>query len=353
MKAIVTGGAGFIGSAVVRQMIEEDGADVVNLDACTYAANLRNVAQVADSSRYCLEQVDIRDAAAVRGVFERHRPDAVIHLAAETHVDRSIEGPAEFISTNVVGTGVMLDAALAYWSGLESAAKDAFRFIHVSTDEVYGSLGPTGLFTERSPYQPSSPYSASKAGSDHLARAWEETYGLPVIVTNCTNNYGPFQFPEKLIPLLTIKALRNEPLPVYGKGDNVRDWLYVEDHARALRLVLEKGKPGRTYNIGGQCERSNIDVVRAICGILDRLSRRADGKPHDSAITFVADRPGHDFRYAMDISRIQSEIGWSPSADFDHLLERTVTWYLEHPEYWQDALAAKYAGERLGISRKQ
>jgi len=349
-KILVTGGAGFIGSAVVRQLVTA-GHQVINLDALTYAANLDNVAGVAGSRRYVLEQADIRDAPAMAEIFARHAPDAVIHLAAESHVDRSIDAPDAFIQTNVVGTHVLLQAARAHRDALPSARRDSFRFVHVSTDEVYGSLGPEGLFTEDTPYRPNSPYSASKAASDHLARAWFETYGLPVVITNCTNNYGPYQFPEKLIPLMILKGLRAESFPVYGKGENVRDWLYVEDHAEAIRLVLRDGRPGRTYNIGGRCERSNMEVVRALCALLDELAPRSDGAPHIDALTFVADRPGHDLRYAMDISRIESELGWTPTMTFETGLRATVEWYLANREWWQRIESGVYRGARLGLAR--
>ena len=349
-KILVTGGAGFIGSAVVRQLVGA-GHHVINLDALTYAANLDNVASVAESGRYVLEQADICDAAAMADIFARHLPDAVIHLAAESHVDRSIDAPDAFIQTNIVGTHHLLQAARAHRDAQPSDRRDAFRFIHVSTDEVYGSLGAEGLFTEDTPYRPNSPYSASKAASDHLARAWFETYGLPVIITNCTNNYGPYQFPEKLIPLMILKGLRAERFPIYGKGENVRDWLYVEDHAAAIRLVLREGRPGRTYNIGGQCERANIDVVRALCALLDELAPRADGTPHADAMEFVDDRPGHDLRYAMDIGRIERELGWTPTMTFETGLRATVEWYLANREWWQRIESGVYRGARLGLAR--
>ncbi|MGE4527162.1 MAG: dTDP-glucose 4,6-dehydratase [Rhodospirillaceae bacterium] len=344
MKVMVTGGAGFIGSAVVRRLCAA-GAAVVNLDALTYAANLDNVAGCGS----ILEVADIRDAAAMAAAFDRHQPDAVIHLAAESHVDRSIDGPMEFVTTNVVGTATLLGAARAYWQGLPAARRAAFRFLHVSTDEVYGTLGAEGLFTEDTPYRPNSPYSASKAGSDHLARAWHETYGLPVLVTNCSNNYGPYQFPEKLIPLMILKGLAGDPLPVYGNGANVRDWLYVEDHAEALCLVLEKGVPGRAYNIGGACEKTNLEVVRELCALLDARAPLPDGKAHADLISFVADRPGHDLRYAMDISRIGAELGWSPRENFASGLARTLDWYLGNRAWWQRVLDGSYRGERLGL----
>lgn len=351
MKILVTGGAGFIGSAVVRQFINETEATVINVDKLTYAGNLESVAEVAASPRYRFERVDICDAAAVRRLFAQHRPDAVMHLAAESHVDRSIDGPAQFIETNIVGTYTLLEAAREYWNALAGAKKDAFRFHHISTDEVYGTLGADGYFTEETPYQPNSPYSASKASSDHLVRAWHHTYGLPVVTTNCSNNYGPYHFPEKLIPLVIIKALRGEPLPVYGRGDNVRDWLYVEDHARALRLVLEKGQTGETYNVGGHNERTNLQVVQTICALLDELLPQSAHRPHAQLITFVTDRPGHDKRYAIDAGKIERELGWRPQESFDSGLRKTVQWYLDNRMWWQRVLDGSYRGERLGLTR--
>lgn len=351
MKILVTGGAGFIGSAVIRHWVDVKDADVVNVDTLTYAANVSNVASVSWSPRYCFERVDIRDRASLVRVVEKHRPDCILHLAAETHVDRSIDGPLAFVETNVMGTAVLLDVAHAYWAGLDRDSKARFRFVHVSTDEVYGTLGEDGSFSEESAYRPNSPYAASKAASDHLARAWHETYRLPVIVTNCSNNFGPYQFPEKLIPLMIIKALRSEQLPVYGAGKNIRDWLYVEDHARALWEVMSRGEAGRTYNIGGNCERTNLEVVETICSILDRHAPRADGRRHRSAINFVTDRPGHDFRYAVDCRRIGQELGWFPSPNFESLLESTVLWYLENREWWEEILDQKYGTNRLGAVR--
>lgn len=350
MKVLVTGGAGFIGSAVVRQLIGA-GTSIVNVDALTYAANLANLEAVAGTPRYFLEHADIRDMSALRRIFDTHHPDAVIHLAAETHVDRSIDGPAAFLETNIIGSYNMLEAALGYWRNLPIDDRKAFRFIHVSTDEVYGSLGDDGLFDEETPYRPNSPYSASKAASDHLARAWYETYGLPVVITNCSNNYGPFQHPEKLVPLMIVKALHDEPLPVYGRGENVRDWLYVGDHARALQIVLQKGMPGRTYNIGGSCERRNIDVVRTICSVLDRRAPRLDNHPHANRINFVADRPGHDFRYAIDATRIADELGWFPSGSFEDFIDVTVAWYLENEKVWRPIVEASNAMRRVGLGR--
>ena len=345
MKLLVTGGAGFIGSAVVRLAIAQ-GHSVVNLDALTYAACLVNVASVADSPLYVFEQVDICDRAALDRIFDQHRPDAVLHLAAESHVDRSIDGPGAFIQTNVTGTYTLLEAARAYW---QSAGKPvSFRFHHISTDEVFGSLGPTGQFTEITPYDPRSPYSASKAASDHLVRAWGETYGLPIILTNCSNNYGPFHFPEKLVPVVILKALAGQPIPVYGDGANVRDWLYVEDHADALLTVLTKGKLGRSYNIGGENEVSNLELVKMICTLLD--DRHPSGAPHAELITFVADRPGHDQRYAIDPSRIRKELGWRPSVTVEEGLARTVDWYLENEDWWRALQNRSGVGQRLGTA---
>ncbi|MEO1491841.1 MAG: dTDP-glucose 4,6-dehydratase [Pseudomonadota bacterium] len=343
MKLLVTGGCGFIGSAVVRRAVA-DGHEAVNLDKLTYAANPANVASVAANPAYAFEQADICDRAALDRIFEAHAPDAVMHLAAESHVDRSIDGPGAFIETNITGTFHMLAAARAYW---ESRGKpDAFRFHHISTDEVYGSLGETGLFTETTAYDPRSPYSASKAASDHLARAWGETYGLPVVVTNCSNNYGPFHFPEKLIPVIILRALAGDPIPVYGKGENVRDWLFVDDHARALLTAVTRGVPGETYNIGGNAEARNIDIVRKVCALLD--DRRPDGGPHDRLITFVTDRPGHDFRYAIDATKIRDALGWEPSVTLDEGLAQTVDWYLANEDWWRPLLARDGVGKRLG-----
>ncbi len=344
MKILVTGGAGFIGSAVVRLAVSR-GHGVVNLDALTYAACLDNVASVAGSPLYAFEQADIRDRAALDRVLAKHQPDAIMHLAAESHVDRSIDGPADFIETNVNGTFTLLEAARAYWVG--KGRPEGFRFHHISTDEVFGTLGATGKFTEDTPYAPNSPYSASKAASDHLVRAWHETYGLPVVLTNCSNNYGPFHFPEKLVPVVILNALAGKPIPVYGTGENVRDWLYVEDHADALLCVLEKGKLGRSYNIGGENEARNIDLVRIICGLLDEM--RPDGAPHDRLISFVADRPGHDLRYAIDPARIRAELGWRPSVTVEEGLRRTVRWYLENEGWWRALQNRAGVGQRLGV----
>jgi len=343
MKILITGGAGFIGSAVVRLAVAR-GHAVVNLDALTYAACLENVAPVADSPLYAFEHADIRDAPALTRIFAEHRPDAVMHLAAESHVDRSIDGPGAFIETNVTGTYQLLQAARAHWEG--AGRPDAFRFHHVSTDEVYGSLGATGMFTEDTSYAPNSPYSASKAASDHLVRAWGETYGLPCVVTNCSNNYGPYHFPEKLIPVVILRALAGEPIPVYGRGENVRDWLYVEDHADALLTVLQRGAVGRTYNIGGENEARNIDIVCRICAILDSL--RPKSTPHADQIAYVADRPGHDLRYAIDPARIRAELGWRPSVTLAEGLEKTVRWYLDNEAWWRALQGRTGVGQRLG-----
>ncbi|RTZ71875.1 MAG: dTDP-glucose 4,6-dehydratase [Gammaproteobacteria bacterium] len=344
---LVTGGAGFIGSALVRHLIAGSDWTVVNLDKLTYAGNPDSLPGLMDHPRHRFEQVDICDAREVERVFREHRPDAIMHLAAESHVDRSIDGPADFIQTNVVGTSVLLEAARSYWKELEGDARNDFRFHHVSTDEVYGSLGPEGLFTEESPYQPNSPYSASKASSDHLVRAWHETYGLPVLVTNCSNNYGPYQFPEKLIPLMILNALAGKPLPIYGKGDQVRDWLYVDDHVRALLRVLEAGRVGETYNIGGHNEKTNLEVVQRLCAILDE--KVPGEKPYAGLIRHVADRPGHDQRYAIDAGKIERELGWVPQETFATGLEKTVQWYLDNDRWCQRVLDGSYRGERLGV----
>ena len=345
MKILVTGGAGFIGSAVVRQAVVK-GHQVVNLDALTYAACLANVASVADSPLYAFEHADICDADAVARILTEHAPDAIMHLAAESHVDRSIDGPGAFINTNVTGTYTLLEAARRYWEA--SGKPDSFRFHHISTDEVYGSLGPEGQFTEETPYDPRSPYSASKAASDHLVRAWAETYGLPVVLTNCSNNYGPFHFPEKLIPVVILNALHGKPIPVYGAGQNVRDWLYVEDHADALLTVLARGTVGRSYNIGGENEARNIDIVTMICALLDQ--QRPAEAPYADLITYVTDRPGHDLRYAIDPTRIRTELGWRPSVTLEEGLARTVDWYLNNADWWQPLLDRDGVGTRLGTA---
>jgi len=344
MKILVTGGAGFIGSAVVRHAVRA-GHSVVNLDALTYAANPENVRPVANSPLYQFEHADIRDRATLDRIFEAHVPDAVMHLAAESHVDRSIDGPGDFVDTNITGTFNLLEAARAHW--VRQGRPEAFRFHHISTDEVYGTLGPTGQFTEDTPYAPNSPYSASKAASDHLVRSWHETYGLPVLVTNCSNNYGPYHFPEKLIPVVILKALAGEPIPVYGAGENVRDWLYVEDHADALLTVLTRGAVGRTYNIGGENERRNIDLVRTICAILDE--KRPKATAYADQITFVTDRPGHDLRYAIDPTRIRTELGWRPSVTVEEGLARTVQWYLDNDAWWRPLQDRQGVGTRLGV----
>ena len=351
MKILVTGGAGFIGSALIRHLIAETTHTVVNVDKLTYASSPEALASAKDDPRFRLEQVDIADAATLAQIFSQHQPDAVMHLAAESHVDRSIDGPSEFIQTNIVGTFRLLETALAYYQALTDARKQAFRFHHVSTDEVYGSLGPTGLFTETTPYAPNSPYSASKAASDHLVRAWHHTYGLPVVVTNCSNNYGPYQFPEKLIPLMILNALDGKPLPVYGKGDNVRDWLYVEDHVRALMLVLERGRLGEEYNVGGNNEKKNIEVVREICSLLDEL-RPSVRDRHETLITYVQDRPGHDQRYAIDAGKLRRELGWMPRENFSTGLRKTVHWYLKNREWCSLVQSRGYRQERLGLNQR-
>ena len=347
-RILVTGGTGFIGSAVVRQLVTETGATVINLDKLTYAANPASLAALAGNPRYVFERADICDGAALARIFAEHRPDAVMHLAAESHVDRSIDGPGAFMDTNIIGTYRLLEAARGHWLKLEGSERDGFRFLHISTDEVFGSLGPEGSFTETTPYQPHSPYSASKASSDHLVRAWHDTYGLPVLLTNCSNNYGPRQFPEKLIPLMILKGLAGQPLPIYGKGENIRDWLYVEDHARALRLVLERGRVGESYNVGGRCERTNLAVVHTLCALLDELNPA--GAPHERLITYVADRPGHDLRYAIDAGKIDRELGWRPQETFETGLRKTVEWYLANRPWWQAIADGSYQGQRLGLS---
>ncbi len=346
MRVLVTGGAGFIGSAVCRHFVLALGHEVVVVDKLTYAGNLNSLAPVASNARYTFEKLDICDASGLRALFSKYRPDAVVHLAAESHVDRSISGSNVFVHTNVVGTFTLLEVSRAYLEEGKHISKDAFRFVHVSTDEVYGSLGESGLFIETTPYNPSSPYSATKAASDHLARAWHRTYNMPVIVSNCSNNYGPYQFPEKLIPLTVLNALDGLPLPVYGNGLNVRDWLYVDDHARALGLILQKGLPGETYNVGGRNERRNIDVVKQICACLDEL--RSSNRRHDRFISHVTDRPGHDQRYAIDASKLEADIGWRATETFETGIKKTVRWYIDHSDWWEP-LRKKYRGERLGL----
>lgn len=348
MRVLITGGCGFIGSAVCRRAVSELGWTVLNVDALTYAANPANVASLADDGRYSFLQADIADPQAMQSAFETFKPDAVIHLAAESHVDRSITGSADFVRTNVVGTHVLLEAARRHWNALDADAKSNFRFVHVSTDEVYGSLGPTGLFTETTPYDPRSPYSATKAASDHLASAWFETYGLPTIITNCSNNYGPYHFPEKLIPLVILNALEGKDLPVYGDGQNIRDWLFVDDHARGITTALVEGQPGEKYNFGGLAERTNLEVVQTICDALDEV--RPGEVARRELIRFVTDRPGHDQRYAIDCSKAERTLGWTPSVSFDEGLKRTVAWYLENEAWWRPLRQGVYSGERLGLT---
>lgn len=349
MRILITGGAGFIGSELVRQYIQETEHEVHIVDCLTYAGNLSSLKPVSDSSRYHFHQVDIVDFASLKKTIFEVKPNAIMHLAAESHVDRSIDGPGAFIQTNVVGTGHLLQIALEYWKTLDATSQSSFRFHHISTDEVYGSLGQTGLFEETTPYSPNSPYSASKASSDHLVRAWYHTYGFPTMITNCSNNYGPYHFPEKLIPLVILNGLAGKPLPVYGKGNQVRDWLYVSDHARALRLVVEQGVPGETYNIGGHNEKQNLEVVKTICHLLDELSPHAEISNREDLIEFVTDRPGHDMRYAIDATKIEKELGWKPQETFESGLRKTVQWYLENRSWWQEVQSGKYRGERLGL----
>ena len=351
-RLLVTGGAGFIGSALIRHLMAETPHAVVNVDKLTYAASLESLATVSSNPRYVLERVDICDRAALNKVFAQHRPDAVIHLAAESHVDRSVDKPADFVNTNVVGTYVLLEAGLQYWHSLPHDARMRFRFHLVSTDEVYGSLDEQGCFTEDTPYRPNSPYAASKASADHFVRAWHKTYGLPTLITNCSNNYGPYQFPEKLVPLMILNGLEGRPMPIYGQGENVRDWLFVEDHARALRMVLEQGRIGETYNIGGGNEMRNIDVVGQICDLLDEREPPLETGPRRNLITFVTDRPGHDLRYAIDASKVGAQLGWRPAVSFDEGLRATVAWYLENKVWWAP-LRERYDRQRLGLGANE
>src|SRR5499427_4867094 len=348
MRVLVTGGAGFIGSAVCRLLVGEMNTTVLNADKLTYAANLNSLRTLDGNPLYGFRRADICDRQGVSDIFREFDPDAVLHLAAESHVDRSIDGPAAFIKTNIEGTYVLLEAALAHWRQLPAKRAARFRFHHVSTDEVFGSLGPAGKFSETTPYRPNSPYSASKAASDHLVRAWHETFGLPTVISNCSNNYGPYHFPEKLIPLAILKGLHGEVIPVYGKGDNVRDWLYVEDHARGLFVILNDGRVGECYNVGGNAERTNLDVVTAVCRLLDEMLPDSPHRPHEQLITFVADRPGHDRRYAMDAAKIERELGWQPRESFDSGLHKTVRWYLDNRSWWEPIWSEKYRGARLG-----
>jgi len=354
MKFLVTGGAGFIGSAVVRYLINKTDHKVVNIDKLTYAGNLESLKKIDQSNRYAFERANICNRQAMTDIFEKHQPDYIMHLAAESHVDRSIDGPAAFIETNIVGTYAMLEVTRVYWNKLKGEKKKRFKFHHISTDEVYGTLGAEGLFTEENRYEPNSPYSASKASSDHLVRAWRETYGLPTVITNCSNNYGPYHFPEKLIPLVIINALAGKPLPIYGKGDQIRDWLYVEDHAQALVKVVTEGRDGETYNIGGHNEMQNIEVVKTLCTLLEELvPNKPEGlTQYEDLITYVTDRPGHDVRYAIDASKIKRELGWVPYETFETGMRKTVQWYLDNKEWWENVLNGSYQGERLGLGGK-
>lgn len=350
MRILVTGGAGFIGSALIRYLIENTNHLLINIDKLTYAGHLESLEEISNSDRYSFEKVDICDSKEIRRIFNQYKPVSVLHLAAESHVDRSIDGSAEFIQTNIVGTHTLLEEAKKYWKGLGSKGAEKFRFLHISTDEVYGELGDTGLFTEETSYDPRSPYSSSKASSDHLVRAWFHTYGLPTVITNCSNNYGAYQFPEKLIPVVILKALQGKEIPVYGKGENVRDWLFVDDHAKALLTVLLNGKPGETYNIGGHNEKKNIDVVNTICSTLDKLNPKSDGGSYNEQITFVTDRPGHDFRYAIDASKIEKELGWKPEETFETGMLKTIQWYLNNISWCEAVTKNNYGLERLGTS---
>ena len=345
---MVTGGAGFIGSALIRWLLANTNATVVNIDKLTYAGNLASIPETIISDRYHFHQSDICDQSAMRNLFDTYQPDAIMHLAAESHVDRSIDSGMEFVHTNIVGTAVLLETALRYWQSLNDKQAANFRFQHISTDEVYGSLGEQGLFVEETPYDPSSPYSASKASSDHLVRAWSRTYGMPILITNCSNNYGPYQFPEKLIPHMIIRAIHGETLPVYGKGENIRDWLFVDDHVKALYTVLKQGHKGETYNIGGNCEKTNIEVVKTICSILDNIQPAKDGQSYETKITYVDDRPGHDLRYAIDASKINAELNWQPEEKFEDALQQTVQWYLDNQQWWRRILDGSYQTDRLG-----
>jgi len=348
LNIIITGGAGFIGSAVIRQYIKKTNHTVINVDALTYAGNLESLTEVSSDPRYHFEHANICDKDEMEHIFNQYQPDAIMHLAAESHVDRSIDGPAEFIQTNVVGTCNLLEVARHYWNKLDTKKKAQFRFHHVSTDEVYGDLDETGFFTEETAYAPSSPYSASKASSDHLVRAWQRTYGFPIVITNCSNNYGAYQFPEKLIPLVTLNALEGKPLPIYGTGQQIRDWLHVDDHAEALRLVLETGKNGETYNIGGHNEKTNLEVVESICHLLDTMVPDSPYKPHKQLITYVTDRPGHDERYAIDANKIDHDLGWLPKETFESGLKKTIRWYLDNDQWCDHVKDGSYQGERLG-----
>ncbi|WP_191057936.1 dTDP-glucose 4,6-dehydratase [Geminicoccus harenae] len=350
MRVLVTGGAGFIGSAVCRYLVADLGIQVVNVDALTYAANLESLAEITESPLYSFEKADVRDRAALDAILARHEPDAVMHLAAESHVDRSITGASIFLDTNIMGTATLLEAVRSYLDHGTGAKRDNFRLLHISTDEVYGSLGPDGLFCEDTPYDPSSPYSASKAASDHIVRAWTRTYGLPCIISNCSNNYGPYHFPEKLIPLVILNALEGKPLPIYGDGSNVRDWLYVTDHAKALFLALTKGRIGHKYNIGGRNERTNLQVVQEICGMMDLFAPKKE--PYSALISYVADRPGHDHRYAIDATKVETELGWRPEESFTSGIEKTVHWYLNNEDWWRPLRDRVYSGERLGILKQ-